>query len=284
MSRSRNYCFTYNNYPNTTIVDEVECSYIIYGREIGASGTPHLQGFVRFENVKTLKAVIKLLPGCHLEVSRAPEASIEYCKKDGDITERGTKPVFSKEKGQAEKRRWRDIRVAAEEGRFDDIPEDIRFKNHQLIKVHRTDALRARSLVDTTDKMLWYYGASGTGKSRKAREDNPNAYLKMCNKWWDGYQDEEVVIIEDFDVCHSMLGHHLKIWADRYSFPVEVKGGSFTIRPRLIIVTSNYHPRDIWQDTKTYDPIMRRFNCIEFKALSSPPPTRITNQLNPPII
>eukprot|EP00965_Chrysotila_dentata_P060746 2012904-Pleurochrysis_carterae.AAC.2 len=78
------------------------------------------------------------------------------------------------DKGKAGEEFFQDIRLAAQEGRFDDIPEKIRFYQHKLIKDIRYDALRERVLSDTTEQMLWYWGAPGTGKSRKAREDHPN--------------------------------------------------------------------------------------------------------------
>lgn len=269
MSQKRNYRFTHNNYEGTELEDTIKCKFIVYGKEIAPTTlTPHLQGFISFTSAKTLSAARKAMPGCDVRVSDFPEECIEYCKKDGDFTERGEWST-QKEKGDKEKRRWDEIRIAAEEGRLEDIPDDIRFLNHDLIKRHRNDALRDRKLEDTETQHLWYYGDSGTGKSRKAREENPDAYLKMCNKWWDGYKDEDVVIIEDFDKKHDVLGHHMKIWGDRYPYPVEVKGGAYKIRPKLIIVTSNYHPKDIWEDNTTLLPILRRYKCIEFKMLAT---------------
>lgn len=43
----------------------------------------------------------------------------------------------------------------------------------------------------------WHWGASGTGKSRGVRERYPGAFIKSNDKWWDGYDNEDVVIIEE---------------------------------------------------------------------------------------
>lgn len=268
MSQSRNFVFTMNNYEDTKMVDELDCRYIIYGKEVGASGTPHLQGAVVFKSARRLPAVIKRMPGCHVEVMRGRlEQAVQYCKKEGDWIERGDKPKSQSEKGAAEKRRWKEIREAAEEGRYEDIDDEIRFKYDQNIERIRCRALKARKLEDTETQHEWYWGDSGTGKSRKARSENPEAYLKMCNKWWDGYTDQETVIIEDLDKKHDVLCHHLKIWGDRYPFPGEMKGSGAVIRPKKIIVTSNYHPSDIWVSDSDLQPILRRFKCVEFKIL-----------------
>lgn len=269
-ARHRGFIFTHNNYPDTGTEDAVECQYMLYGKEVGESGTPHLQGYVYYRTLKSEKQVRADLPGCHVEPAVTVEAAIAYCKKDGDWTERGEAPLTTTARNtkgaQAEKDKWTHARLAAEENRLDDIPDDIRFKHYKAVEHFRKQGSLKRSLSDTVAQMLWYYGPSGTGKSRKARSDHPNAYLKMCNKWWDGYDNEDTVLIEDFDTSHKVLVHHLKLWADRYPFLAEMKGTALKIRPSLILVTSNYHPSEIWDSKSDLEPILRRFKCVRFPS------------------
>lgn len=273
--RYRNFTITVNN-PTPEDVEKLEtinCTYIVYGNEVGESGTPHKQGTIIFKNGKTLSAAIKSLPRrAHVEVCKHLFKSVEYCKKDGDFVERGEAPVDKKDKaeraGEGNAKRWRELRLAAEENRFDDIDDKDRFVHYRALEYFRSEGAKRMKLPDTEERMEWYYGPSGTGKSRKARSENPAAYLKMCNKWWDGYADEDCVIIEDFDKKHDVLAHHMKIWGDRYDFLAEHKGGAKRIRPKKIIVTSNYHPKDIWTQVADLEPILRRFKCVHFGSIT----------------
>jgi hypothetical protein len=113
----------------------------------------------------------------------------------------------------------------------------------------------------------WHHGPTGTGKSSSVRRRYPTAFIKLPNKWWDGYRGQDVVIIDDIGTEHSYLGYHLKIWADHYPFPAEVKGSTISARPTKLIITSNYAPEDIWQDPKILEPIKRRFRIHVYKEL-----------------
>lgn len=268
MSKSRNYVFTLNNYQAKPDMkghlDSLVCRYMKYGKEVGEEGTPHLQGLVVFNSPTSLSSAIKKLPGCHVEVMKSLVGSLEYVGKDGDVTERGERPMLPKEKGEKGKEFYDNVLELARSDRIDEIDSETQLRFGLALRRERDEAGQKRKFEDTEEKMLWYCGPTGSGKSRKARTDHPDAYLKMCNKWWDHYQDQETVLIEDLDVKHDIMGHHLKIWADRYPFLAEYKGGAKKIRPTRIIVTSNYHPRDIWPLEATLGPIMRRFEIVEF--------------------
>lgn len=99
--RAKYWCFTLNNYTADDVarlsapIAEVE--YMVFGKEVGESGTPHLQGTICFQTRKRMlqvKALIGHNP--HLEVVKYLEQSIEYCKKDGDFRETGIQPSLKK--------------------------------------------------------------------------------------------------------------------------------------------------------------------------------------------
>lgn len=103
---------------------------------------------------------------------------------------------------------------------------DITLRDFKLYKANIELARAELQNTQTLDKLdnLWLYGPPGTGKSLAARRDNPNHFPKPANKWWDGYNNQPVVIIDDLD--SNALGHHIKIWADHYPFVAEFKGGA----------------------------------------------------------
>jgi hypothetical protein len=249
-----------------------------FGFEVGANGTPHFQGFHSFKTQKTIKSAIKNLqkymPGCHVEVCFNRDAAIKYTQKDGDFKVIGEPFKSKEENGADEQQRWKDLRKAAESGNFELIPEKIRFQQAKLLDYHRSQYLQKRKLEDSTEQHLWFWGPTRTGKSKRAREiaaeEGGGLYLKMCNKWWNGYTDEDIVLVEDFDACHSVLGYFVKIWGDRYPFNSESKGSASIIRPKKIIITSNWHPQEIWGEVpQTLDPILARFKCVEFKTFGA---------------
>lgn len=96
-SRAKRWCFTLNNYNDEQQQRlrelAADTEFLIFGREIGAQGTPHLQGFVIFKNQLRFNRVQELLPGCHLSVARTVSQAAEYCRKDGDFEEFGQIPL-----------------------------------------------------------------------------------------------------------------------------------------------------------------------------------------------
>jgi len=82
-------------------------------------------------------------------------------------------------------------------------------------------------------------------------------------KWFDNYHsDDEACYLEDLDKYQVKWGGMLKRLADRWPMQACIKGTMKYIRPKVVIVTSNYHPEEIWTDAATLDPLLRRFNVI----------------------
>lgn len=104
-SQAKHWAFTLNNYSSDDVdrlvssVDSLGILYLIFGKEVGSSGTPHLQGHVSFMQKKRLSWLISHLGQAHYSVVRSIPRSIEYCKKEGDYSEFGTSPLVSSSAG-----------------------------------------------------------------------------------------------------------------------------------------------------------------------------------------
>lgn len=272
-ARARAYCFTYNNYDQEGIdrLQALDHKYLVYGKEVADSGTPHLQGLIIFPLQRSFNAVKKDLLGCHIEAAADSHASMVYCKKDGDVYESGTAPTSKAEMGQMEKDRYKRAREAATAGNLEDIEDDLYVRHYSTFKKIKEDhQVKPPSTTDITGCFFWYYGPSGSGKSRQAHEENPDAHLKNPTKWWDGYQPGHTVIIDEWDPHHSVLASHLKRWADHHPFSAEVKCGTRILRPPKIIVTSNYSILECFPEPHDHLPLQRRFKEVLFSVPHAP--------------
>lgn len=270
MSKCRGYCFTLNNWTleEKAKLLSVESKYLVIGQE-GQDATPHLQGYVYFKNPKTFSAAKKILGDrCHVEKQRGSvQQAADYCKKEGYYEETGARPLSQKEKGDLGKRVYEEAFALAKQGRIEEIEEPLRTRFYGTYKRIRADYQVVPEALPELEHE-WYWGDSGTGKTRRAREDNPGCYLKNPNKWWCGYVDQEVVVIDEWSPSHECLASHLKQWADHHPFCAETKGASMCIRPRKIIVTSNYSPEACFSKEEDLEPLRRRFKVTHFNKLT----------------
>ena len=80
-------------------------------------------------------------------------------------------------------------------------------------------------------------------------------------------QNHRLVLMEDFLLDGKYLAQHLKIWADRYCFTSETKGGLMVVNPGtfFLIVTSNYSIDEVFDGIDS-SAIQRRFASIEIRS------------------
>jgi hypothetical protein len=222
--------------------------YTIIGKEKGEQGTPHLQGFTVLYKRGSLITVKKLHATAHWERAKgSAQQNRDYCSKEGDVTEWGEIPVKGK---SADFSAF--ASAIASEAKF---PAVVREHVEQSIK-HFDRALKVHRILHKPDKsykkpevvVLW--GATGTGKSRRAREfaeeRKQEYYVKtgLTEKWWDGYEQEPIVIWDDFRPSNIRLSD-LLVLLDGYGTTVQVKGGTVWLKPETWVFTTT-NPPDLW--------------------------------------
>lgn len=265
-----------------------EFDVFVIAKEQHKEGGGHLHATIKLKSPRRTRISGQILSKlfdvkghhCDVEFLRSAkdwEKAVQYCCKDGDYISEGIdiEAIKNRSTHNSHKKIYTCKQVL--ETPINDLVNKDMISAHAFSAIYR--AQQQWKLLSTPNvdlcgpRGLWFYGPAGTGKSMQARItglQEGGYYLKAQNKWWDGYQNEPVVIIDDLDT--SILSHYLKIWGDRYAFSGETKGGTMPIPCKKIIVTSNYSVEELLsKDNKNGDldielchAIQRRYKEVFF--------------------
>lgn len=268
MSRSRGYCFTINNPTDDTVPQNWPYEYLVYQKEEApTTKTPHLQGYVYFKNARSLTQMKKLDAGAHWTPARGTAVeNKKYCTKDeGRLSgpwELGALPV------QGKRSDLDGLKQALKENKDMSYIQENFFGDY--LKYARNIEKVANLISPPRNwqmqiEVIW--GATGVGKTRQAAEENPKAYWKSKGLWWDGYLNEEVVVIDEYYGWFPW-DYMLRL-TDRYPMRVETKGGCVQFVAKKIIFTSNSDPKDWYPNMTakygwdpTTNPLCRRISKV----------------------
>nr|WDW25907.1 MAG: replication-associated protein [Canine stool-associated circular virus] len=207
-----------------------------------------------------------------LKTQKDTQNAIKYVMKDGDYINDGVN-IDAHLSGKHEKK-WTCQKVL-ETDMKELVKENVVHPNNfrNILAAQQMWKLMKKPEDCEDTRGIWLNGPAGCGKStwaRKFGESKGGFYEKAQNKWWDGYDGEKVVILDDLDT-HA-LNHYLKIWADKFACKGEVKGSTIWLHHDFFVVTSNYSIPDIVRmgqgrdqdyDMELEKALMRRFKRME---------------------
>lgn len=247
------------------------CSYAVWQTELSPqTGKLHYQGYAEFTravNWGTLHGYPGLdEPPAHFESRRGSQkAAMAYCSKaetrcDGPY-------IFGEPCHQGQRTELVQIATEIHEGRT--LREISRDHPGEYIKlssgIHRYKHLHTEPRSWAMEIYL-ILGTTGCGKTRFAHTTFSDAYWKPKGKWWDGYDGQSTVIIDEM-YGHNFSFTELLQLLDRYPHSVEIKGSSVQFVSHTIVMTSNRHPGNWYSAIATHqatwdaeNPLKRRLD------------------------
>jgi len=275
----RAWVFTVNNYTDNDCFLAYELAAKSASGAVGAEcvGTPHLQGVVFFDTLKAWSQVCALMPRAYVAAKSKHSKFHQwwnYCFKGQQSHEEwnllGTDgPNFGL---NADVYTWGEC--PADNRREDAIARALRnmplcmARNYKAMDAnilalqlrnykYGAEALRAQEVAPTLVPLPgergshheWHWGEPGCGKSYYVRNCHGplGVYIhEGSDKWWDDYDYEPVVILDDVGHGAVKLTQMFKQVLDQQVFRVQVKGGMMRVRPVRVCISSNHHPSDIW--------------------------------------
>ena len=272
--KTRGVCYTLNNYTEEQFqaLKQLNCVYHCLAKEIApTTGTPHIQGYIFFKNPRGIPAIAKELFKAHCESPKgSPQQNRNYIfgpyegpdgkskPENPEALEFGTIPCQGKRTDIMAVREA----IAAGDGMRGVVAIAT---NLQQIKLGEAIMKYEEPKKNWKPHVSWYYGTTGTGKSRTAHEElGEGLYRKtgLSGKWWEGYDAHENVLIDDMNPQQFDYKALLDL-LDWYGTRVECKGGTRQFLAKRIIITASISPQQMFE---SYDQngaeLLRRIEVV----------------------
>jgi len=259
-TRSRDWCLTDYTLDEKKMIKSFDgFKYYVFGRETCPDTLrKHLQMYVYYNSQITFKSMKKKFPKAHIELAKGtPLQASDYCKKDNDFVESGTLPLPQGKRTDIDEVR----KILKETNSMKSVVEVS--NSYQAVKMAEQILKYCEAPRTWKPRVEWFYGPTGTGKSKEAYEILGNeCYTCMSTgRWFDGYDGHHMVLIDDMRK-DFMKFHELLRLLDRYAMRIETKGGTRQFRAKMIIITSCYHPSEMFDTREDLQQLLRRIDVI----------------------
>ena len=218
---------------------------MLYAHETGKNGTPHIQGYCQLTRPLRRAGLSKLLPRAWIDIAKGtPQENKGYISKENTPIELGEPTLIANDK----RRQTRDETCAAiEQLHVQKVdPQEIIHRYPSYAKDVQLLQTQRYSKRTVAPKVLYLWGSTGHGKTKNTKAailSKGLSYFKKATgcKWWDGYDQEDVIHLEEFQTCFQ-LSEFLTL-TDEDGPPGQLKGGWVPINSPYIIITSNTSPK-----------------------------------------
>lgn len=222
--------------------------YLVYQYEMGDKTQKlHIQAFIYYHNALKWKTVKKRYQNAHIENSKHIRKCVNYCKKEKTRVE-GRGPYEFGTMPEAGRRT--DLETVAEEikdgKKMSEIAEDnpeVFVRHFKGLKELKETFIKDR---DKKPEVMWAFGVAGVGKTRWPYQTYPgkSIYIKDGTLWWNGYEQQDIILIDDFDGGWPYRDF-LRL-LDRYPYQGQFKGGYTKVNSPIIVITCEFPPEHFW--------------------------------------
>lgn len=249
----RNWCFTWNDYTELPTNDDWWDKFrgITYGvcqLERGKdTGKLHLQGYLEFKNPKRFSTIKSYMEGAHIErVKGSQQQNITYCKKEDTRVDGPWEYGEPKEQGRDAALKEFDTELKKQRCIADIVRDNQRmaicYVNHNRGLEKLQEIYQAITPRTWETQFTVIVGEPGAGKTTSTAKMYPGAYWKTAGKWWDRYQGQETVVLDEFVGWYPY--HELMRLGDSTPLDLERKGGTVVFLAKKVILISNKMPWD----------------------------------------